>query len=405
MASDRHLLSVLAAPAALFVSGAGAAWAARYGFWASAAVCLLVAAWATALMIARARRAAETPVPAPPPPRPEAAGRDALTLGAILDHSPAPLLARGEGGDLRALNRAARRLFGTDDLISAPPPDLIAALTIAEPGSRATAAFSLDNRQRAYSLSVADLVEGSRPLRLAALIDIQAELQAAEAAALRELVSVLSHEIMNSLTPVTSLAETARDALASPRDAADIETAQEAVDTLARRASGLLRFVEAYRALARLPTPRPADTALDALLDEAARLFESRWSSQGVTLFQSAPTVVRLPLDADLIMQALINLLSNAAEAALEGAARPEVRPEVRLETDVGNDGRVSITVSDSGPGIGALEPEALFRAFFTTKPEGTGVGLSLARQIVRAHGGDLTYRPGEAGAAFRIDF
>ena len=401
MASDRHLLSALAAPAARFVAGAGAAWAARYGFWASAAVCLLAAAWATALMIARARRAAETPVPATPPPRPEAAGRDAVTLGAILDHSPAPLLARGEGGDLRALNRAARRLFGTDDLIAAPPPELIAALATAEPGSRGTAAFSLDNRQRAYSLSVADLVEGSRPIRLAALIDIQSELQAAEAAALRELVSVLSHEIMNSLTPVTSLAETACDALTEPRTGADIDQAQEAVETLARRASGLLRFVEAYRALARLPTPSPVDTSLQTLLDEAARLFDSRWTSHGVTLVRSAPTAARLSVDPDLVMQALINLLSNAAEAALDGTAHPVVR----LEAETAHDGRVSITVSDSGPGISALEPEAMFRAFFTTKAEGTGVGLSLARQIVRAHGGDLTYRPGEPGAAFRIDF
>ena len=119
-------------------------------------------------------------------------------------------------------------------------------------------------------------------------MDIQPEIAAAEASALRDLLSVLSHEIMNSLTPVSSLAETAEDLLRGETSAA-AATARDAVATLARRANGLTRFVEAYRTLARVPPPRLALASVGALLNEAAALFKVRWTGQGVELALSMP--------------------------------------------------------------------------------------------------------------------
>jgi two-component system nitrogen regulation sensor histidine kinase NtrY len=248
----------------------------------------------------------------------------------------------------------------------------------------------------AYAVSIADLVSQRGSLRLAILIDIEPELRVAEATALRELMQVLSHEIMNALTPVASLASSARDILledpAAPAEAVD------ALATLARRAEGLTRFVEAYRTLARLPEPVLARVSLHDLLEEAAQLFRGRWATRGVRLdlVQPVPGVF-VEIDFDLMVHALANVLSNGAEAALAGA---HAAPAVTLAADVSL-GAARLVVDDNGPGVRPADQEAIFRPFFTTKTYGSGVGLSFARQVALSHGGGLTLiSPGPAGGA-----
>jgi signal transduction histidine kinase len=315
--------------------------------------------------------------------------REARTLAVYLDHAPAPLLALNGDGGLSALNLAARRLFGADDLIASPPKGLAEAVFAGVPGEPQTLTLDLEGAPRAYALTVADLESEHRHARIVALVDIQAEVQAAEATALRELIQVLSHEIMNSLTPVTSLAQTAADLLREPGDAAPAQ-AREAVESVARRSEGLLRFIGAYRELARLPAPRFADVSVRALLDEVALLFRSRWEAKGVVLdYDPAPDAV-VSVDRDLLSQSLLNVLANAAEAALSGGEEPHVR----LSAERTRQGRLVLRVQDNGPGVTLPDPNQIFRPFFTTKPEGTGVGLSLARQIVLAHGGEIAVEP-----------
>jgi signal transduction histidine kinase len=209
-------------------------------------------------------------------------------------------------------------------------------------------------------------------------------------------MQVLSHEIMNALTPVASLASSARDFLledpAAPAEAVD------ALATLARRAEGLTRFVEAYRTLARLPEPVLARVSLHDLLEEAAQLFRGRWATRGVRLdlVQPVPDVF-VEIDFDLMVHALANVLSNGAEAALAGA---HAAPAVTLAADV-SQGAARLVVDDNGPGVRPADQEAIFRPFFTTKTYGSGVGLSFARQVALSHGGGLTLiSPGPAGGA-----
>jgi signal transduction histidine kinase len=233
---------------------------------------------------------------------------------------------------------------------------------------------------------------------LAALTDIQSELQAAEAQALRELLHVLSHEIMNSLTPVASLAESASELLAhcTPESS---NAARDAVETLGRRAAGLTRFVQGYRSLARLPAPNLRPVQLARLLDDVARLFRARWDNK-VTLDITEPdSDLEAKVDPDLISQALLNLLVNGAEAALEGGCDT---PTVSLAARRTGEG-VVLTVGDNGPGVPPTQRDQLFRPFFTTKATGTGVGLAIARQVALAHGGDLALEPefSVPGAAF----
>jgi signal transduction histidine kinase len=375
-----------------FLAGAGAQAAWNAGYYASFALCCLLTVWAAAALLTGRRGEGERESASD---RRWAAAllereREARSLAAFLDHAPVPLLAMRSRGGLSALNLAARRFFGTDDLVADAPEPLLSAALGARPGERRTLTLETEGSPRAYALTLSELVSDGDIVRIVALVDIQAEIQAAEAAALRELIQVLSHEIMNSLTPVTSLAQTTAELLRAPESAGSLAQAREAAETVARRSDGLLRFVGAYRELARLPEPRFADVGVAALLDEVALLFRSRWGPRGVTLELHKPAPeVAASLDPDLISQALLNVLANGAEAALETAENPTVR----LHAEQRRFGRLSISIEDNGPGISFPDPSVIFRPFYTTKATGTGVGLSLARQIVLAHGGEISVR------------
>lgn len=387
---SRSLPRLILWTALIFLGGAGAFAAAKVSYWGSLTVSLLVAAWAGVTLVAALRRTEGETTAADERwlAAVLARERQARSLAAYLDHAPVPLLAMGQERGLYALNLAARRAFATDDLVAAPPAVLTEAVQAARPGQPQALSLDLEGAQRAYALTVADLEADETFARIVALVDIQSQVQAAEAAALRELLQVLSHEIMNSLTPVTSLAQTAAEVLRAEGRATP---ALEAVESVARRSEGLLRFIGAYRDLARLPEPRFETVSVRALLDEVALLFRSRWEPRGVALDYSPPADASASLDRDLIAQALLNVLANGAEAALEGGGPPRVS----LSAERTRRGRLTLMVSDTGPGVALADPSVIFRPFFTTKKEGTGVGLSLARQVVLAHGGEIAVEPG----------
>jgi signal transduction histidine kinase len=383
----------------LFACGAGVLLCVRAGYAATATALGLVALWIGAAAAWQARLQ-------PPPSANSAQERrrdDAVRLrllASLLDQTPAPLVTRDGRGGFRACNRAARQLFRTDGPLLEPPPSLVAAIEQGDPSGRATARVGDGDAARTYAVSLSDILAEEEPLRLAVLLDIEPALRVAEAAALRELMQVLSHEIMNGLTPVASLAGTVQELLlAEDPDAGAM--AREALEVLARRAEGLARFAEGYRTLARLPPPVRAPASLSALMDEAGRLFRSRWSREGVTLEVHPPSPdVRVAIDRDQIMHALANLMTNAAQAALAGAAPPRVRLSAGVQPRA-----ASICVADSGGGVPDAILDRIGRPFFTTKPQGTGVGLSLARQVALAHGGALETRPSGVlgGAEFEL--
>jgi len=358
------------------------AWAA--GLYASALVAALAGLWGLATGIVEARRPKLVPVAAPMP-APDPAHRE-RRLTALLDLSPAPIVTLDGEGRLHAINRAARRLFGASDLIADPPALLAEAIGDAA-GRAATVAIG----GRSYALTTSDFALGGAQSRLAALIDIDAELKAAEAATLRDLVQVLSHEIVNALTPIASLSRTAADMLED--EAPALPALRDAVGTVARRAAGLQRFGEAYRSLARLPAPAFAPLDLRAVAADLARLFATRWPDLPLSFEDGAP--IRLQGDADQLSAALWALLQNAAEAVGAGGAG-------RVGLSLSRDERAAQwQVWDNGPGVAPGDRGAIFRPFFTTKPQGSGVGLALARQILLAHGGDLALVEGEGGARF----
>ncbi|MFT9447670.1 sensor histidine kinase [Gluconobacter japonicus] len=382
----RVVLSILAKVAGIIAACllTGPAW--QNGFFATAVFIVSMAVFCVVSLITTQRellRHAQRQEPSVV----QSADREALLNRALLDHAPVPLLFQKTDGTLHAANRAARRLFETEGRLIAPSSALLAIIE-ADRSVSAHAVIRLTSpngsSSRVYAVSVGQGGGVGGIVAYLALMDVEARMNTAEAQALRELLQVLSHEIMNSLTPIVSLSATAGELFSDVPTRETTLMIGEALATIRRRADGLDRFVRGYRDLARLPTPDLQPVDLGELLRETARLFDARWAGR-VTLEVSLPPkriVVRL--DRGQMEQVLLNLLNNGAEAAL-GYPSPRVK--------LGGawiDEAVRITVQDNGKGIDPTQRERIFEPFVSLKVNGNGIGLSLARQIVRSHGGTL---------------
>ena len=339
-----------------------------HGFWGTFAVAALAAAWLAALTWWTAM----CPRDAPPEVAASDSEDDRLMLRVLLDQAPGALLAIEDGGRIRALNRAARTLFATDDLVLPPPTALLLNDTL-----------RLHHGGRSWRIDRVTVDGGGLQRTVAALVDVEAEEHAAEARATRELLRVLGHEVMNAMAPITSLAESALGVLNVPerRD----RLLPEILGTLGRRADGLRRFTEVYRQVARLPAPTLAMVRLADLLADLKRLFESEWQGRAMLEVADHPDDAVASLDRDQIVQALLAILRNAAEAGTVVMVPAVVYLSVDYQPH-----RLTFRVVDGGSGIDPVHAASIFLPFFTTKPDGSGIGLTAARQIAQGHGGDI---------------
>lgn len=227
---------------------------------------------------------------------------------------------------------------------------------------------------------------------LASIQNIQSELEEQEMEAWQKLIRVLTHEIMNSITPIASLASTVHGLLPSngdtssldPENLSDVHTA---IQTIQSRSEGLLHFVETYRQLTRIPRPEFQFFQIGELLTRVVFLMQNECNEKHITLHTAvAPETLELTADPDLIEQVLINLLRNAVQA-LNGRSNARIDLIAQLDKR----GRILIRVRDNGPGILEDVQERIFIPFFTTKREGSGIGLALSRQIMRVHRGTIS--------------
>jgi two-component system nitrogen regulation sensor histidine kinase NtrY len=318
---------------------------------------------------------------------------------AVLDDAPIALLTVDGDGRVDLANKSARRLFARHSGVRIedfrPYGDaFVQSLTASSVGRPRLVPIVLDAVPQTAMVSAAIVHRLGRLVKVIAVQPIQGELNAVEIAAQSDLVRVLTHEIMNSMTPVTSLAHTAANLIAAADGGGDaaIADARAAVETLARRADGMMHFVESYRQISRQPRVR-------------RQVFEVLgWARELEALLRAADVEhVPLALNVDparLTIDADPDLLRNGAEAAAAHAAAPAVS----LSFTQTPGGRTQIDVADNGPGVPDALAQDVFLPFFTTKTNGTGVGLSLARQIVLAHGGSIALdRSPAGGALFRI--
>lgn len=325
-------------------------------------------------------------------------------LEALVDDMPVALLTIDGEGHVDPANKAARRLFRGTPGTRAEDYAVYGA-TLAKRLAGGDAAeeillLAIEGRTQRVLVRSGTLERLGRSIRAVTVQPIQGTLDAVEMAAQTDLVRVLTHEILNSLTPVTSLAATAADLLDDPELAGNprIGDARAAVSTLARRAHGLGHFIEAYRAVAHTPEIKRQTFAAGPWAGELGRIFATREPEMPLAI-EVAPARLALDADPDLLAQVLINLLQNAAQA-MAGQARP---PRLALRMFADHETLV-IEVEDNGPGVPPGLRQDVFLPFFTTRATGTGVGLNLARQIVVAHGGSIDVADAAGGGAlFRI--
>ena len=299
-------------------------------------------------------------------------------------------------GRLRLANRAGEALLGqpVERLIDLEAAE-IGFADVLEGESPRVVEASFPGGAGRYEIRLGSFRQGGKPHRLVVLSDVSRTLREEERAAWQRLIRVMGHELNNSLAPIKSIAGSLDALLArEPRPAdADLDL-QRGLSVIASRAESLGRFMDAYARLARLPAPRRRELEVEALVRRVAGM-ETRVQMR---IAGGPPAVVRV--DPDQIEQVLINLLRNAADAALDtggGVTIAWVAPA--------RAGFVEVRVDDDGPGL--TSTANLFVPFFTTKPNGSGIGLVLSRQIAEAHGGSLTLanRPDGRGcrAALRL--
>jgi nitrogen fixation/metabolism regulation signal transduction histidine kinase len=326
-------------------------------------------------------------------------------IQAIIQQVNVGLLSYSTDGKIEVANQAANKLLGIYKLshlssIRQRLPDAYEAITSLSSGESRLLKVN-DNE---CSLSVKEIVLRDRKIRLVALHNIRSELQARELEAWQNLAKVLRHEIMNSVTPIVSLAETMQDIVeedlaqsASPQQRDGIKDLQKALSTIISRSRGIMNFVSAYREFTNIPLPQRAEVPASELLQRVQALFEQQTAAE---IRFEVQQDFNLFIDADLLEQVLINLIKNALEADY-GGRRPLIVVRAAVQERV-----KTIAVADNGRGLAPELADRVFVPFFTTKPTGMGIGLSLSRQIIQLHEGQLRFAPNvPQGAVFTIVF
>ncbi len=321
-------------------------------------------------------------------------------LQTVVDHVGVGLLAFDEAGSIALINPAAKRLLQLPHLRSLTAlrdssPQLVDTLAQIQPGQKALVKLTTAYEPQQLTVHATKIRLGGRALTLVSLQNIGSELAEQEMAAWQNLIRVLTHEIMNSMTPIASLAGSVGTAVRrrSREDNAAANSTDEICDALAtieRRSQGLLHFVESYRDLTRIPRPEIRVVKIADMVSRVEQLMEASSEARPelARTILITPENLEVACDPDLIEQVLINLYGNAVHALREV---PE--PCVEIRAGINREGRVAIEVSDNGPGILPEVSDMIFVPFFTTKKGGTGIGLALSRQIMRLHDGHITVR------------
>jgi two-component system nitrogen regulation sensor histidine kinase NtrY len=335
-------------------------------------------------------------------------------LQTIIDHVGIALVAFDTEGNVALMNNAAKKLLkiprlGNINELGSISPPLVDKLINISPGDKDLVKLQQDDDLLQLSIYATGFIMRRQQLTLVAMQNIQHELEEKEMISWQNLIRVLTHEIMNSITPIASLASTAQGLLKDNQECEVPESMNEiiddvrnAVNTIEKRSNGLLNFIENYRKLTRIPKPDFKVTHIKDLFDRVEYLLKDQFE-QGAIKFKKRidPESLTITADPALIEQVLINLCKNSMEA-VNGL----VNPKIKLKAGTDGRGNPVIKVSDNGKGIPEAVVEKIFIPFFTTKPQGSGIGLSLSRQIIRLHKATIgvTSKPNEQ-TVFKLRF
>lgn len=319
-------------------------------------------------------------------------------LNTIVEHVSTGLISYDLNGQVHLYNATAKRFLKTDTLrnideLLETQSRLYKVLFDLPAGKSELYRIEGDIQ---LSINATDIILRGKQMKLVALQNIQPELQKKELEAWQNLTKVLRHEIMNSITPIASLTSTMKDILVEdlsikeahfelPEEA--VEDLQEGLGTIESRSQGLIRFIDAYRDYTSIPLPKIEKLNVQQLLDQVVNLLKIELRKANVEISVSVyPADLTLNGDEELLGQVLINLVKNAIEAFEE-----HKNPTIQLSADLNEMNNTRIIVRDNGKGIIREALDQIFIPFYSTKTTGSGIGLSLSRQIMQLHHGTLT--------------
>ncbi|MFY0688611.1 MAG: hypothetical protein JXQ90_15660 [Cyclobacteriaceae bacterium] len=265
-----------------------------------------------------------------------------------------------------------------------------------------TLEIEVQGNKKTIAIKLTPIVISTKKLRVFSFQDIRQALNQKEVDAWQKLIRILTHEVMNSVTPLVSLAETSQMILShdtqpkKPQDLSEenIEDLSLAMETIRSRTHGMLRFVQQYRKLTKVPNPIVNDESLRDLVMRTVKLLEADLKHITMTI-EVEDSIIRI--DAALIEQVLINLILNACQA---------MQNQLNKELIIRSNSDKSLIITDSGPGIPENKQDKIFIPFFSTKKDGTGIGLSLCRQIMTLHNGSIELLETNAnGTSFELRF
>ncbi len=299
-----------------------------------------------------------------------------------------------ENGTVAQTNSKALHIVGMErlnhiDQLRILSEELCEAMYRIEPGAQLTAHVATEIGDQNLVLSCSAMEFGGKQLRVISIGNIHEELDRKEEESWEKLTRILTHEIMNSLAPVTSISHTL---LSSSGDA---ETMRQGLETIHTTSDRLMRFVDSFRAVTRIPAPQKAPFYLSELVAESLSLILHEGIEVEVSI---EPEDTMLYADRALMSQVMVNLLKNAAEALLA----QDCDRKITIRSTIDAEERIHIEFTNNGKAIPTEVAENIFTPFFTTKTDGSGIGLAVSRQIIRLHGGSLRLKHNDEG---RITF
>lgn len=335
-------------------------------------------------------------------------------LQTVFAHSKTAIICFEKDGKIQLINESAKKLLDIKHIenikeVKKINPKLFDTIKKINPTTEKLIKFKINHILVHLSLQCSLFKIKEKTYKMISLHDVKTVLEDQELDSWKKLIRVLNHEIMNSVTPISSLSSALNKMLSSnkknQKKLSDLDTEEtkdliESIKTIENRSKGLLKFVTNYKKITTLPQPNYSEVNIFGLINHISRLLKSKLDEYEIKLEISCPEDLKIRADHELIEQVIINLFLNAIEAIQNQKAKA-----IRIKSYIKNDFKI-IEISDNGPGISDEVLDQIFIPFFTTKKTGSGIGLSLSKQIMQLHRGNLSVNSKiDMGSTFILKF
>lgn len=332
----------------------------------------------------------------------------------VFEHAKSAIICHTEDGNIELINQAAKKLLKTKKLfsineISKIDPALLESIKAITGETEKMVRVNINSEVLSLNLQCTVFKLKEVKYKMISLHNISDVLDTQEVESWKKLIRILNHEIMNSVTPISSLSTAINKILLDENgkkmsmkdiNEADSDDILESLQTIENRSKGLLKFVTTYKELSKLPKPRIAETDINGMINHLITFMKPEFQKHHIHVQSPDPNIkIHTDIDSEMIEQVLINLILNAIQAL------QETKKEINITTSQ-TKLNTFIIISDSGNGIKPEYLDQIFIPFFTTKKEGSGIGLSLSRQIMQLHKGSITaHSELENGSTFTLKF